>query len=333
MPANLPPEYFKAEQKYLSAKTLEERIIATQELIRVTPKHKGTEKLLSNLKRRLAKLKKELQDQKKRRMGGGQRFAVKKEGAAQVALVGAPNSGKSTLLKWLTNANPEIAGYPFTTREPIPGMMPYQDVQIQLVEVPAIVRGSYYGKGLGPQSLGVARNADAIALVVDLSSDPIEQVKTLLEELELAGVKLNEQRGDETLDESVVFRRAIIIGTKADADGVGRRFSDLKIAYGGRFPMLPVSPLKGGDAAQLKEMIFKSLGIIRAYTKRPDEKAAERPLVLHAGSTVMDVAKAVHKDFSQNLKFARVWGSTKFPGQQVPKDYVLSDGDVVELHI
>jgi ribosome-interacting GTPase 1 len=191
MPTNLPPEYFKAEEKYANARTTEEKILATEELIRTAPKHKGAEKLLKTLKTRLAKLRQELRKQQTRRTGGGPSFAVKKEGAAQVAIVGLPNSGKSMLLQRLTAARPEVAPYPFTTREPVPGMMQFEDVQVQLVEVPAIVEGSSLGRGLGAQPLSVARNADTIAIVVDLSADSIKQVETLTAELEAAGVKLN----------------------------------------------------------------------------------------------------------------------------------------------
>jgi hypothetical protein len=332
MPANLPPEYFKAEEKYLRAKTIEEKILATQELIRVAPKHKGTEKLLRTLKRRLAKLKQELQKQQSRRVGGGPSFAIKKEGAAQVALVGMPNSGKSMLLRWLTSARPEVADYPFTTREPVPGMMQFEDIQIQLVEVPALIEGSSIGKGLGAQPLGVARNADAIVLVVDVSADPLEQVETLIGELETAGIMLNRGELEDKTDETSVSRQAAIIATKGDLRGAKEEFEELRRKFGDRFPIMLVSAEQGGDSEELKRLIFENLKIIRVYTKRPDEKPSERPLVLPKGSTVMDVAEAVHKGLARELKFARVWGSARFPGQQVPRDYTLRDKDIVELH-
>ncbi len=384
MPTNLPPEYFKAEEKYANARTTEEKILATEELIRAAPKHKGAEKLLKTLKTRLAKLRQELRKQQTRRTGGGPSFAVKKEGAAQVAILGLPNSGKSTLLQRLTAAQLEVAPYPFTTREPVPGMMQFEDVQVQLVEVPAIVEGSSLGRGLGAQPLSVARNADTIALVVDLSADPIKQVETLTAELEATGVKLNkpppkleisrretggiEIRGaeffdggeaelkrilqehrihnagvdikgpttaedvEEALDESIVYRKAMIIATKMDAPKASNNFIKLTHAYGKRFSIFLASS-KEGRPDELKKQIFENLNVVRVYTKRPDEKPAERPLMLRRGSTIADVAREVHKDFARNLKFARVWGSTRFPGQQVPRDYELRDKDVVELHL
>lgn len=378
----MPPEYFKAEERYLQARTLEERILATEELIRAAPKHKGTEKLLKTLKRRLAKLRREAQEMRYRRAGrgGGPSFAIKKEGAAQVALVGLPNSGKSKLLQELTSARPKVAGYPFTTREPIPGMMQFEDVQVQLVEVPALVEGSSLGRGLGAQPLSVARNADAIALVVDASADQVHQIQTLVHELEAAGIRLNrklpnliiqrrptggiEIRGagmvdggeaeikrilqdrnihnafvsidepvtieeiEEMLDESTVYRRAFIVLTKCDLPNASRKLELLEREFRGLFQIVTSE----GAPEGLKRFIYESLDLIRVYTKRPDEEPAKRPLVLPKGSTVSQVARAVHKDFEKGLKFARIWGSTRFPGQQVPRDYVLHDKDIVELH-
>lgn len=382
LPANVTPEYKKAEERYLQAKTLEERIKATEEMIRVAPKHKGSEKLLKTLKRRLSKLRLELEEKREKKVGrgGGLGFSVKKEGAAQVALVGLPNSGKSKLLQDLTSARVEVADYPFTTKRPVPGMMQVEDVQIQLVEVPAIVEGSSIGRGLGAQPLSVARNADAIALVVDASGDPVKQVEILLGELDAVGVKLNrrpprisiekrssggiEMKGakmveggemevkrilqdhhihnafivieepvtseefEEVLSESTVYPRGFIILTKFDVPGAVEKWEELKREFGDLFEVLHT----GEERESLKKRIYQQLNLIRVYTKKPDEPPAERPLVLPSGSTVMDVARFVHKDLAKNLKFARVWGSTKFPGQQVTRDYVLGDKDIVELH-
>lgn len=382
MPTNVNYEYFKAEERYHKARTLEERIAATEELIRAAPKHKGAERLLKSLKQRLAKLRMELDERHERKVGrgGGQSFAIKKEGAAQVALVGLPNSGKSKLLSELTSARTEVADYPFTTREPVPGMMQFEDVQIQLVEVPAIVEGSSLGKGLGARPLSVARNADAIALVVDLSADPVSQVRILVDELEAAGVRLNrkppkvtiqrrssggiEIRGVgmmeggeeeakrilldhrisnafvvmeeqvtieqfmEALSESNVYLRAFVILTKLDSANAAK-IARLKNEFGGEMKFV-----RGNEPVEkLKRSIYEDMELIRVYTKRPDEAPAKRPIAVPRDSTVLDVARSVHKDFERGLKFARVWGSAKFPGQQVPRDYVLHDRDIVELHI
>ncbi|MEM2192811.1 MAG: GTPase, partial [Candidatus Hadarchaeales archaeon] len=191
MPANLPPEYYKAEMRYAQAKTIEEKIAATEELIRLAPKHKGTEKLLRMLKKRLAKLRREQEERKGRRVGGGKALMVKKEGAAQVVLIGTPNSGKSSLLRRLTGARPEVADYPFTTVEPVPGMMEFEDVQIQLVEAGGVVEGSSIGRGLGKLPLALAKSADVVALVLDATGNLLEQLQLLLGELEASGIRLN----------------------------------------------------------------------------------------------------------------------------------------------
>lgn len=382
MPANLTPEYIKAEQRYAQAKSIEDKIAATEEMIRLAPKHKGTEKLMMFLKKRLAKLREE-QKEKRERKGGrsSQAFALKKEGAAQIALLGLPSSGKSALLKKLTSAKPEVADYPFTTREPTPGMMQYEDVQIQLVEAPAVVEGSSAGKGLGARPLSVARVADTIALVVDASSDPVKQTETLLKELETGGIKLNQRppafsiertssggielmgaelveggeaevkrillnhsihnaivlidermdakEFEEALLSSSVYKQAFIFVTKCDSPGASEKIDSLRWEFGSRFKIILTD--KSADA--VKKEAYIGLDLVRIYTKPPDGPPAKRPLVLPRGSNVADVAEAVHRDFERKLKFARVWGSSKFPGQQVAKDYVLQDKDVVELHV
>lgn len=375
MPANLPPEYFKAEEKYLRARSLEERISATEEMIRATPKHKGTEKLLKTLKRRLAKLRAELEERRARRVGaGGRSFAVKREGAAQVALVGLPNSGKSWLLGRLTGAKVEVADYPFTTLRPVPGMMEFEDVKVQLVEIPAIVEGSSFGRGLGAEPLSAARNADAIAMVVDGSNDPVRQVEILREELESVGIRINrrpprisirktssggiEIKGgglveggeaelrrilqehrvhnaivvveepvvldevEDALSPSTVYKSAFIIVTRPCSREELRQLHDMgfRTIFG------------DDDPEKVKREIYESLNLIRVYTKKPDEEPADVPMVLPAGSTVLDVAGRIHGDIEKSLSFARVWGSTKFPGQRVSRDYVLRDKDIVELH-
>lgn len=381
MPANLPPEYLKVEQQYAQAKTLEEKIRLTEELIRLAPKHKGTEKLLKMLKTRLAKLRKEEEKRRTKRSGRTtQTFAVKKEGAAQIVLLGLPNSGKSSILRLLTSAKPEVAEYPFTTTRPEPGMMNFEDVQVQLVEAPAIIEGSAEGRGFGPAPLSLARTADAIALVIDLSDDPVRQLRILLEELDKVKVRVNERppavsfeprssggieiKGAEfaggegavrellqeikvhnalitirepvsidllrdMIDGSIVFKPAFILATKSDSPSAVENLRLLQREVPEGLRIIPV----GGDIARLKEEIFKSLRMIRVYTKPPDGPPCKKPLVLNEGTTVLDVARMVHKDFEKNLKFARVWGSTKFPGQQVSREYVLKDGDIVELHI
>lgn len=385
MPTNVTAEYLAAEEEYRNAKTITEKIKALEKMYATVPKHKGTEKLRLQIKRRLAELRKELEKQQAQRKGGGYSFSVKKEGAAQIVLAGLPNVGKSFLLRQLTGVDTDVADYPFTTVEPIPGMMKHKDVQIQLVEVPGLVEGAALGKGMGTQLLAVIRNADAIAIVIDLSQDPIRQMEIILKEFERAGIKLNKRRprieikkmpyggiiingqenikGDieevmkmlreekihsaeitvkepvtleefaDALDESLVWRRAIIIANKGDAPGSRENYEKLVREYGDRFKIVPVSAKKGINIDVVKDALYDLAGIIRVFTKSPGEEPAYPPIALKKGSTVLDVAKRIHKDFAKNFKYARVWGkSVKFPGQRVGADHVLEDGDIVEIH-
>ncbi|HIP89527.1 MAG TPA: TGS domain-containing protein [Thermococcus paralvinellae] len=385
MPTNVTAEYLAAEEEYRNARTIAEKIRALEKMYATVPKHKGTEKLRLQIKRRLAELRKELERQQAQRKGGGYSFSVKKEGAAQIVLAGLPNVGKSSLLRQLTGVDTDVADYPFTTVEPIPGMMTHKDVQIQMVEVPGLVEGAALGKGMGTQLLAVIRNADAIAIVIDLSQDPVRQMEIILKEFERAGIKLNKRRprieikrtpmggivingqenikGDisevmrmlreekihsaeitvkepvtleefaDALDDSLVWRRAIIIANKGDAPGSKENYEKLVQTYGDRFKIVPVSAKRGINIDAVKDAIYELADIIRVFTKSPGEEPAYPPIALKKGATVLDVAKRIHKDFAKNFKYARVWGkSVKFPGQRVGADHVLEDGDIVEIH-
>jgi len=385
MPTNVTAEYLAAEEEYRQARTIPEKIRALEKMYATVPKHKGTEKLRLQIKRKLAELRKELEKQQSQRKGGGYSFSVKKEGAAQIVLAGLPNVGKSSLLNVLAEIDVDVADYPFTTVEPIPGMMKHKDVQIQLVEVPGLIEGAALGKGMGTQLLSVIRNADAIAIVVDLSQDPVKQMEIILKEFERAGIKINKRRpkvgikrmpmggivingahliqGDtsevmkmlreegihsaeitvkepvtledfsDALDESLVWRKAIIIANKGDAPGSKENYERLVKGYGDRFKIVPVSAKKRANIENLKEELYDLAGIIRVFTKSPGEEPAYPPIALKKGSTVLNVAERIHKDFAKNFKYARVWGkSAKFPGQRVGPDHMLEDGDIVEIH-
>ncbi|USG99152.1 GTP-binding protein [Thermococcus argininiproducens] len=385
MPTNVTAEYLAAEEEYRQAKSIPEKIKALEKMYATVPKHKGTEKLRLQIKRKISELRKELEKQQSQRKGGGYSFSVKKEGAAQIVFAGLPNVGKSSLLKALANVDIDVADYPFTTVEPIPGMMNHKDVQIQLVEVPGLIEGAALGKGMGTQLLSVIRNADAIAIVVDLSQDPLRQMEVILKEFERAGIKVNKRRpkvdikrmpmggiiingqhliqGDvsevmkmlreegihsaeitvkepvtledfsDALDESLVWRKAIIIANKGDAPGSKENYEKLIKTYNDRFKIVPVSAKKKANIEILKEELYQLADIIRVFTKSPGEDPAYPPIALKKGSTVLDVAERIHKDFAKNFKYARVWGkSAKFPGQRVGAEHVLEDGDIVEVH-
>ena len=331
MPANLTPEYKKAEEEYRKAATLEEKLQWTQEMLRVIPKHKGTDHLQGGLKKRISQLKKEIRDSKK---SGARRYEyhVEKQGAAQIALVGCPNVGKSQLLDVLTNAEPEIGDYMFTTREPQPGMMQCEDVQIELVDLPP-VSGEYTPHWV----FNIIRNADVVFLVIDISTDTvIEQIESVVELLqEKKIVLLREAPGLDEQDIHLAYKKTLILATKFDLPGAAENLEIFKELYQTDLPILTVSTISGENIDYLKSRsLLEDLNLIRIYSKIPrKEPDMKNPFILQEGSTVSDLARQIHHDFADGLKHARVWGSSKFDGQQVDKDFILQDGDIVELHL
>ncbi len=309
MPANLPPQYIELEKRYREAKEPEERLLLLKELLAIIPKHKGTEKLQADLKRKISKLGDQLQSRK----GSGRRMApyrVESEGAARVALVGEPNSGKSSILAALTNASPQVASYPFTTQLPQPGMMPYQDIQIQLVDLPPICPD--YRE---PWIFDLIRGSDLLLLIVDLGEPAVEQVRYLLQELE--GMR--------------IAKPSLLVGNKVDLDkGEGRL---LKEAYDQSIPVFFVSALRGEGMDGLPERIFLNLNLVRVYSKIPGKKPdMDQPFVFPQGTTVLEVAMAIHKEVAAKFRYARIWGEGKPEGIMIPTDYQVKDGDILEIH-
>ncbi len=325
MAANLTPEYLEAEKRFKSAKTTDEKVEALEQMMATIPRHKGTEKLQGDLKRRLSKLRAGQQRRPVSRAGLMHR--VEKEGAGQVVLVGPPNSGKSQLLRCLTHAAPEVADYPFTTRAPLPGMMVFEDVQIQLVDLPP-VHPDFPETWL----YQIIRNADAALLVVDLSDpDLLEDLETTLTELRKAKVELGALAPPNSV--GWIGLRAILVGNKLDASGAIEDLEILKELYRDQFPIVQVSANTGEGLEQLRRAGFELLELVRVYTKAPGKKPdLTAPYVLKQGSHLIDLAAMVHHDFLTHLKFARVWGHGRFEGQMVNRDYRLVDKDVIELH-
>jgi ribosome-interacting GTPase 1 len=329
MPANLPPQYSKVEDEYRRAATAAERLEKARELFRLLPKHKGTEKLQSELKQRISRLKDEI-DHAKSGKKAGPSHRVPREGAGQVVLVGPPNAGKSALLKALTHAQPEVAPYPFTTHSPQPGMMRWQDVQIQLVDLPAIT-DDYFE----PWVSNVVRAADAAWLVVDLSDDGlVEAAESTVARLARAHVELVHTLPFDVEDEAVCHLRTLVVANKADAPDAELRLEFLGDWAAGRWPLIPVSAATAQGLDTLTEQTYRLLEILRVYTKAPGKPADKtHPFTLDVGGTVLDLARLVHRDLEHSLKFARVWGSGVFDGQTVGRDHILQDADVVELHV
>jgi ribosome-interacting GTPase 1 len=328
VPANLTPQYLDAEKRLRQAKTPTEKISALEEMLALIPKHKGTEKMQADLKRRLSKTRDEAQ-KKAKPSARGFTSHVPREGAGQVVLVGPANSGKSTLLSMLTNAEPEKAAYPFTTRKPLPGMMEFENINIQLVDLPPLAPD-----WTEAWVFALIRNADLALVVVDLAADEVldqvEQVKGLLSEHKIRLVK---QAAASSAEEAVTEKRALLVGNKADFDGAKERAILLSEFYGTEWPILTLSAASGSNLEALRRALYDGLSLVRVYTKSPGKKPTfDAPFVLKQGATILDVAESVHKDIAAGLKFAKLWGADKFDGQRVTRDYVVQDGDVIELH-
>lgn len=329
MPANLTPEYLDAEKAYKQAKTPSERLECLERMLSTIPKHKGTEKMQADIKRRIAQLKDRMDAERSRKRGGAS-LVIKREGAGKVVMVGPPNTGKSQLICWLTNAKPEVAPYPFTTRMPVPAMMPYDDILIQLVELPAVCKEHFE-----PVTGDNVRNADLVLVVVDLSADdPLEQASETMRLLGRVKIKLSRDGSPKGLDFGWTAKKALIVANKSDLDSDATILSLMKELSETDIPVMGVSGRRGDNLEQLRTEIFRQLEIIRVYSKEPGKsKSAGPPYTLKVGSTLLDFAGLVHKDFAEHLKFAKVWGSADFPGQNVSADYVLADRDMVELHM
>lgn len=329
MPANLPPEYIEAELRFRAAKSPEEKLAILRELMALVPKHKGTEKLRVELKRKWTKLQEEVQQQQKKQKGGrGFVFDhIEREGAGQITLVGLPNCGKSSLLAAVTNAKPEIAEYPFSTFRPTVGMMPFEDIQLQLIDLPPL------SEFTEPWVYSLIRQCDLVALLIDLSSEtPGEDLLTALDWLEKARIRLVGHTMQVPSGEGTV-KRALIIGTKSDTENAAQHLQELCAVADSQFQVIGVSTLSAEGLGELGKALFAGLNVVRVYTKKPGQPfKRELPYVLPAGSTVMDVARAIHKDLAEKFLYARVWGSAEFPGQRVERNYIVRDGDLLEFH-
>jgi ribosome-interacting GTPase 1 len=328
MPANLTPVYREAEAKYKAAVTREEKIAGLEEMLRVIPKHKGTEHLQADLRSRLSKLK---QEPKKKSAAKGPSHKIPKEGAGQVVLVGPPNAGKSSLVAALTHASPEVAPYPLTTLKASPGMMAFQDVAFQLVDLPPLCH-----EHVEPWVYDLIRAADLVWIVISAKT-PLQGLE-LVEELlprKAIGLYPAGEEAPEAPRPGWTYKRAILVVTGMDLPGAEGDLEALEELMDIPWPMVPVST-EEEEKERLEALgpaTFKALDIIRVYSKEPrKEPDLTRPFTLRRGSTVEDLAKAIHKEIAQGIRFARVWGPSAFDGQSVHEHHVLEEGDVVEIH-
>ncbi|MEM3578836.1 MAG: GTPase [Candidatus Bathyarchaeia archaeon] len=389
MPTNLPVEAKRKWAEVSATRNPKERLRLMEEFLSLVPKHKGTAKLCAQVKKQMAVLRREIEEGKRRRTGrGGPKFFLEKEGAAQVVVLGLANVGKSSFLAALTNAKVEVSPAPYTTREPVPGMLNYEDIQFQLIEAPALMEGAAEGKAWGLQTLALARNADGLILIVDLTQNPVEQLSTILGELEKTRVLVSKPRarveierkfmgaglriivfgklldctfrdveellksykvmdavvkihGEATLDdvedaifESTTYKPTIIVANKNDAENAKANLKRLEEYVGGQLPVIAVSCKTGQGLEKVGTALFHALDLIRVYTKEPSERnPSQKPFVLKRGSTVHDLARNIHSDFSENFAYAKVWAKRlAFSPQKVGATFVLEDGDVVEIH-
>jgi ribosome-interacting GTPase 1 len=324
MPANLTPEYFEAERNFRLAKSPLEKIAALEEMLAVMPKHKGTDHLRAELRTRIAKLTQSL-DKKTATQRAS--MMIEKVGAAQVAVIGLPNAGKSQIVASTTKATPAVADYPFTTQKATPGMMVFENIQIQLIDTPPLSEQP-------PEwwLLNIIRRADALLVVVDLSDEPVSQMEALAARLGEKKITLWEDKTGDSEDSPLSYKKTLVVGNKMDLDSGGENLQALLSKYGGQLPVVAISaPGDGLDELRLK--VFEMLNIIRVYTKVPGGKPdMTDPIVLEKGSTLEEAA-SVHKDFARKLKYARIWGSGKHDGVMAKRDHILQDGDIIELHM
>ncbi|MBI2545352.1 MAG: 50S ribosome-binding GTPase [Candidatus Aenigmarchaeota archaeon] len=293
MPINAGQEYFVAEKKYSDARTNEEKIKALEEMIRALPKHKGTHNVLADLKKRLSKLKKESAVSK--RKSSKPSFIIRKEGSAQICIIGMTKSGKSSLLNSLTNAKAQVAEYPYTTKKPQVGMMYYKDIQFQMIEIPSTFNSEF---------MSLLYSCDLIVMMMDAMQNPMKQKEEILKILK-----------------------------KNKLDNKDMVFVKNKSKVCGLDPKEVCMDTKSGIGIdELKERMWEELKMIRIYTKSPNKPKAIPAIGMLKNSTVKDLTKEIHKDLLKDFKFAKIFNSTKYSGKKVGLEYKLQDNDVVEIH-
>jgi ribosome-interacting GTPase 1 len=327
MPTNLPPEYYSAEAIYKQAATPQDKISALESLIATIPKHKGTDKLRADFRKRLSKLRENAAKTKKG--GRGDLYTVEKQGAAQAALVGFANSGKSSLLAAVSKAHPVIADFPMSTVLPLSGMMPFEDIQFQIVDLPPVGNESTDG-----WVSGILRTADMFILVIDLMEDPDIQTELLIEQIAQWRIPILRKSNSVDKDDSSSSKPVIITTNKYDMPDTEKKLIDVEQKYIDEFSIVPVSAKNRRGMDLFKRAVFMNSGVIRVYSKEPGKEAdMAKPFTLFSGTSVLDLAQIIHKDFIAHLKYACIWGSGKFDGQRVQKDYELQDKDIVEYHV
>jgi ribosome-interacting GTPase 1 len=324
VPANLTPDYLKAEKWFRSATSSDEKILALEQMLRVIPKHKGTEHLRADLRKKLSKLR---EAPAKKHGSHVDIFHIPPGGSGQVVLLGMPNTGKSSIVAALTNAKITVADFPFSTHAPVPGIAYFEDVPIQIVDMPPITTDY-----IAPGQVGTYRNCDLIAIVIDLSGDIEEQLIVCLDFLESRNLLVDSETPPVDEHGNSLGKSAFCICTKSDTAPEGA-LEKLKKLCDRPFELIEISVETGAGMDELTKRIFKLLNIIRVYAKPPGKPAdMTDPFTLPVGSTVMDLATMIHRQLAEKLRFARIWGTGVYDGQNAQRNHVLSDKDIIELH-
>ncbi len=328
MPANLTPQYLKAEREYRRAQSTAEQLECLRRMLQLVPKHKGTDRLQAELKARVSEARRAVEREASAPKSRST-WRIPRQGAGRIVIIGAPNAGKSLLVKELTRAEPEVAEFPFTTREPLPAMMDVDGVQIQLVDTPPIVAGQ-----VTPGMLNLVRTADAAALVFDGSSDDAPcATLDVVRELEQRSTRLSRSGGFDEQDFAVIRVPTLIVVTHADNADWPLRLDLLRETSAADLPVLPADLANSSMHQPLGRALFSLLGLIRIFTQRPGESPEmNTPLTVSHGGTVEDLALQIHEDLAAGMRFAKVWSRHRSAVEIVGREYVLSDGDVVELH-
>jgi len=310
MPTNLPPEYFQADRKFREAESTSEKITSLEELIATVPKHKGTDKLRAELRKKLSKLK--VVQQKKKSAGKHEsEYHIEKEGAGRVTIIGSANVGKSSLLA------------------AIPGMMLIEDIQVQLIDTPPLNK-----EHMEPEYFDILKSSNLLLLVVDLQATPFKQVEEVLAILEEHKIAPAQKQNQTFEEKNFNFVPLVVVVNKDDDDKFDEDFEVFDELLETDLPLIPISAENKRNLDKLSELVFEKLEVMRIYSKRPGYEAdMSNPFVLKNGSTLEDFAQKVHHDFFKNLKTARVWGKDVYDGQLVGRDHILYDKDIVELHL
>ncbi len=298
---NQSPFYKKAEENFLKAETDEDRLYWLDEMIKECPKHKSSEKMLSNLKTRRIKLMEKIDRIKKSKKSSASKDSIKKSDM-QAVLIGFTNSGKSSLLKTLTNSTPIVSPVPFTTQHPIQGMLNYEGVQIQIIDQASLKNENF--------DIGIVNNTDLLLIVVT-SAEEIQEV-----------LKFTERSRAKKI---IVFNKSDL-HNEAEKRKISANLNSKKYNY------ILTSTLTGEGIKELKEKIFNSFERVRIYLKEPGKEPSKIPMILKPGSTIKDVVEKISKQMLSTISEIHIWGpSSKFPNQKVGLNHLIKDKDIIEL--